>query len=99
MCGHSSRENRDTSERNLRGTEATTSGATGKVSSHTPVVVSPEESDGNKVPEKSVNNGVVVPGERGRPLVGSCQAKNSPLRGKNKISFTLSILLITGILD
>ena len=66
MCGHSSRENRETSGRNLRGAEAVTSDATGKVSSHTPVVVSPEESDGNKVPEKSVNNGVVVPGERGR---------------------------------
>ena len=63
MCGHSSRENRETSERNLRGTEAATSEATGKVSSHTPVVVSPEESDGNKVPGKSVNNGVAVPAE------------------------------------
>ncbi len=31
MCGNSLHENRETSERNLRGTEATTSEATGKV--------------------------------------------------------------------
>ncbi len=44
MCGHSLRENRQTSGRNLRGTEATTSEATGKVSSHTPVVLLPPRS-------------------------------------------------------
>lgn len=37
--------------------------ATGKVKSHTPVVGSPEESDGNIVPEKSANKGVVPPAE------------------------------------
>jgi len=63
MCGHSSRENRETSVRNLRGIEAATLEATGKVRSHTPVVASTEESDGNKVPGKSVNNGVAVPAE------------------------------------
>ncbi len=63
MCGHSSRENRETSERNLRGAEAATTEATGKVSSHTPVVVSPEESDGNIVPGKLANNGMVIPAE------------------------------------
>jgi hypothetical protein len=63
MCGHSLRENRETSVRNLRGTEAATSEATGKVSSRTPVVVSSEESDGNIVPGKLANNGTVVPAE------------------------------------
>ncbi len=63
MCGHSSRENRETSERNLRGTEAATSEAIGKVSNHKPVVNSSEESDGNIVPGKSANNGTVVPAE------------------------------------
>ncbi len=63
MCGHSPRENRETSEGNLRGTEAATTEATGKVSSHTPVVVSPEESDGNIVPGKLANNGTLVPSE------------------------------------
>ncbi len=63
MCGHSLRENREASGRNLRGIEAATSEATGKVSSHTPVVISPEESDGNIVPGKLENNGTVVPAE------------------------------------
>ena len=38
--------------------EASISEATGKVSSHTPVVGSPEESDGVIVPEKLANNGI-----------------------------------------
>ncbi len=63
MCGHSSRGNRDTSGRNLRGIEVATSEATGKVSNHKPVVNSPEESGGNIVPGKSTNNGSVVPAE------------------------------------
>ncbi len=63
MCGHSSGENRETLERYLRNTEAATSVATGKVSSHTPVVSSSEESDGNIVPGKLVNNGVAVSAE------------------------------------
>jgi len=60
MCGHSPRENRETSGRNLRGTEAATTEATGKASSHTPVVVSPVESVGNIVPGKLANNGTLV---------------------------------------
>ncbi len=63
MCGHSPRGNRETSGRNLRGTEIATAEATGKVSSSTPVVISSEESDGNIVPGKSVNNGVTTPAE------------------------------------
>ena len=37
--------------------------ATGKVSSRNPVAGSPEESDGNKVPEKSANKGKTIPAE------------------------------------
>ncbi len=58
MCGHSPRENRETSGRNLRGTEAATSEAIGKVSNHKPVVNSSEESDGNIVPGKLCATGV-----------------------------------------
>ncbi len=83
MCGHSLRENRETSGRNLRGTEAATSEATGKVSSHTPVVNFPEESDGNIVPGKSVNNGVVVSAES---MEGRTPAKrNSVQEAANRI--------------
>ena len=63
MCGHSSHENRETSVGNLHGTEASMTEAIGKVSSRTPVVVSPEESGGNIVPEKSVNNETAVSAE------------------------------------
>ena len=63
MCGHSPRGNRETSGRNLHGTEASMTEAIGEVSSRKPVVVSPEESDGNIVPVKSVNNEVVVSAE------------------------------------
>ncbi len=45
------------------GIEASISEATGKVSSHTPVVSSPEESDGVIVPEKSANKGKAIPAE------------------------------------
>ncbi len=41
MCGHSSRGNREASERNLRGIETAATEATGKDSIHTPVVVFP----------------------------------------------------------
>ena len=43
--------------------EAAMTEATGKVNSHTPVVSSPEESDGNIIPEKSANKGAAVPAE------------------------------------
>jgi hypothetical protein len=43
--------NRETSERKLRGIEAAVTEATGKVNSCNPGVKSPEESDGNIVPE------------------------------------------------
>lgn len=45
------------------GSEAAMTEATGTVSSHKPVVTSPEESDGNVVPEKWANNGVATPAE------------------------------------
>ncbi len=43
--------------------EARMAEATGKVNSRNPVVSSPEESDGNIVPEKSANKGVATPAE------------------------------------
>ena len=43
--------------------KATVAEITGKVSSRNPVVCSPEESDGNIVPEKSANNGKAFPAE------------------------------------
>ena len=63
MCGHSLHGNRDTSGRSLSGAEAAMTEATGKVSSHNPAAGSPEESDGNVVPEKSANKGVTTPAE------------------------------------
>ncbi len=75
MRGHSSRGNRETSERDLRGIEAATSEATGKVSSHTPVVISPEESDGNIVPGKLANNGTIVSAES---MEGRMPTKRNP---------------------
>lgn len=63
MCGHSLRENRDTSERSLPGEEVALAGATGKVNSHKPVAGFAEESDGNKVPAKSPNKGSEDPSE------------------------------------
>ena len=43
--------------------EARMAEATGKVNSRNPVVSSPEESDGNIVPEKSVNKGAATPAD------------------------------------
>ncbi len=43
--------------------EAAIAEATGKVSSRNPVASSPEESDGNVVPEKSANKGCTSPAE------------------------------------
>jgi RNA-directed DNA polymerase len=43
--------------------EASMSEATGKVNSHTPVVGSPEESDGVIVPKKSANKRMAIPAE------------------------------------
>ena len=43
--------------------ETPTPEATGKANSHNPVVKSPEESDGNIVPEKSANKGETTPAE------------------------------------
>ncbi|MCP5004859.1 MAG: hypothetical protein GY941_13090 [Planctomycetes bacterium] len=43
--------------------EAATSETTGKVNSRTPVVISPEESDGNILPGMLANNGTLVPAE------------------------------------
>ncbi len=63
MCGHSPHENREPSGRSLQGTEAAMTEATGKVNSRTPVASSPEEPDGDIVPEKSANKGAAVPAE------------------------------------
>ena len=63
MCGRSPRENRETSGRSLRGGKAAMTGGAGKVNSRNPVSNSPEESDGNIVPEKSANKGVAAPAE------------------------------------
>jgi hypothetical protein len=63
MCGHSLRENRDTSERSLPGFEVIWAEATGKVNRRTPDAGFTEESDGNKVPGKSPNKGNEVPAE------------------------------------
>ena len=78
MCGHSPRENRETSGRSLRGGEAATAGATGKVSSRNPVVTSPEESDGNVVPEKLANKGVATPAES---IEGRAPTERNPGQG------------------
>ena len=95
MCGHSSRENRETSGRNLRGTEAATAEATGKVSSRTPVVVSPEESDGNIVPGKSANNGTAVSAE---PMEGRTPTKrNLEQEAANRIQSRICRVEWTGL--
>ena len=75
MCGHSSHGNRETSGRNLHGTEAAMPEAIGKVSNRTPVVFSPEESDGNIVPKKSVNNDAAVSAES---MEGRTPTKRNP---------------------
>ncbi len=61
--------------RNLRGTEAATSEAIGKVSNHKPVVNSSEESDGNIVPGKLANNGTIVSAES---MEGRTPTKRNP---------------------
>ena len=43
--------------------EAAMAEATGKVNSRHPAAGSPEESDGNVVPEKSANKGAATPAE------------------------------------
>jgi len=63
MCGNSPHENRETSGRSLSGGEACQAETAGKVKSCTPVVSSPEESDGNIVPEKLANKGAAIPAE------------------------------------
>ena len=63
MCGHSLRENRETSGRILHGLEATMPDTTGKANNHTSEVSSPEESDANIVPEKMANKGRRSPAE------------------------------------
>ena len=45
------------------GHEVSMAEATGKVNSRNPVVSSPEGSDGNIVPEKSMNKGATIPAE------------------------------------
>ena len=45
------------------GSEETILDASGKGKPRTPGVCSPEESDGNTVPEKSANKGVATPAE------------------------------------
>lgn len=56
------------------GAEANMTEATGKVNSRTPVANPGEESDGNIVPEKSVNNGKAFPAE---PMEGRVPTKRN----------------------
>ena len=56
MCGHSLRENRETSERSLLGFETAWAEAVGKAQAEHQRLVSTEESDGNVVPKKLANN-------------------------------------------
>ena len=63
MCGHSVRENRDASGRSLPGFETAMTEAMGKVNNRIPMAGSPEESDGNIVPEKSANKGMAISAE------------------------------------
>lgn len=57
------------------GNEAAMTEATGTVNSHTPVVTSPEESDGVIVPGKSANKGMAIPAES---MEGSTLTKRNP---------------------
>ena len=91
MCGHSLRGNRDTSRRSLDGTEASIPEATGKVNSHTPVVSSPEESDGVIVPEKWANNGTTIPAEsmEGRTPTERKATTSARFRSQNRIDLSI----------
>ena len=75
-------------ERSLSGAEAAMTEATGKVNSRNPVVGSPEESDGNKVPEKSANKGAVVPAElmEGRAPAKRNSEQKAAHRAQNRAS-------------
>lgn len=93
MCGHSSHGNRETSERNLRGSEATMAEATGKVSSRNPGVHSPEESDGNMVPEKSANKGEAPPAEsmEGKTPAERNSGQEAACRTQNRESASIGL--------
>lgn len=88
MCGHSSRENRETSGRSLYGGEAAMTEATGKANSRKPVAGSSEESDGNIVPEKSANKGVATPAEsmEGRAPTERNSGQEAAHRAQSRVS-------------
>src|SRR5690625_1023779 len=67
--------------------ETSYAGAAGKVSSHNPVVSSPEESDGNIVPEKSANKGTAFPAEsmEGRTPAERKTDRNAENRVQNRV--------------
>lgn len=93
MCGHSPHENRETSGRSLHGGKAAMTEATGKVNSHTPVVRSPEESDGNIVPAKSVNKGAAVPAEsmEGRTPTERNSGQEAAHRTPSRVSASIGL--------
>lgn len=74
MRGHSSHENRETSERCLPVNKKRTE-CKGKANRHTPLDRAPEESDGVIVPEKLANNGRQCPAE---PMEGRTPTKRNP---------------------
>jgi len=93
MCGHSSHENRETSERNLHGREAAMTEARGKASSRNPGVKSPEESDGNMVPEKLANKGEATPAEsmEGKTPAERNSGQEAAYRTQNRENATIGL--------
>ncbi len=70
--------------------EASISEATGKVESHTPVVGSPEESDGVIVPGKLANNGIVSPRSQWREAPPAERKSTSAARFRSQSRSSLS---------
>jgi RNA-directed DNA polymerase len=93
MCGHSPHGNRETSGRSLRGSEAAMAEATGKVCSRNPGVYSPEESDGNMVPEKLANKGTATPAEsmEGKTPAERNSGQEAACRAQNRESASIGL--------
>jgi group II intron reverse transcriptase/maturase len=93
MCGHSSHGNRETSGRNLRGSEAADAEAPGKAESRNPGVHPPEESDGNMVPEKSANKGEATPAEsmEGKTPAERNSGQEAASRAQNRESASIGL--------
>ena len=87
MRGHTPHENREASGRSLHGGEATMTEAAGKLRSHNPVARSPEESDGNIVPEKSANKEVVTLAEsmEGRTPIERNSGREAAIRIQGRV--------------